>query len=430
MLSHSKTMKKYYKRYIESIIERKLTSSGAILLAGPKFSGKTTTSLLYSKSIYRINTKSIVDITKLNPKLALKGESPHLINEWQKVPDIWNYVKEDLDINYEFGKYILTGSSTPADKSEIQHSGAGRIIPLKMYPMSLYESEDSNGSVSLSDLFKTKKLETESPNSDFALEDIAFLICRGGWPLSLNQDKDNALEITKNYFDGLFYFNDNDNETFRDKKSDVFKMILKSYARNISTEVSTKVIIDDVKQSNERTMDPKTFSNYLNALKNLYIIEDTEAWCPNLRSKTSIASTPTRHFVDTSIACQALDITPDDLLKDINTFGLFFEDITIRDLRIYSSFLNGSIKHYRDNAGLECDAIIHLANGKWAAIEIKLGGNQLVDSGAKKLNLLKNKIKEKSSEREPEFMMILTAFGPLYTREDGILVVPINCLKA
>lgn len=422
-------MKKYYKRYVEKLIEKKLKSSGAVLVAGPKFCGKTTTCSLFAKSIYRINTKSIVTTTRMNPKIALIGDTPHMVDEWQKVPDTWNYIKEDLDIDYQFGKYILTGSSTPADKTEIQHDGAGRIVTLKMRTMSLFESLESNGMISLRELFENKDLNVVSANEKITLEDIAFLICRGGWPLSLMGDKDVALDITKNYYEGLFTFEDSDNEKFRNKKPEVLRMIIRSYARNISTEASLKSIINDVKQSNERTMDEKTFNEYLEALKDLYIIEDMEAWNPNIRSKTSIVSTPTRHFVDTSIACQSLSISPNDLLNDIKSFGLFFEDFAVRDLRIYASVLDGDIRHYRDNAGLECDAIIHLNNGKWGAIEIKLGGNELIDYGAKRLNTLKNKLFEKSNTQAPSFMMILTAYGPCYKRNDGIYVVPINMLR-
>ncbi len=422
-------MKKYYKRYVEKLIEKKLKSSGAVLIAGPKFCGKTTTCSLFAKSIYRINTKSIVTTTRMNPKIALIGDTPHMVDEWQKVPDTWNYIKEDLDIDYQFGKYILTGSSTPADKTEIQHDGAGRIVTLKMRTMSLFESLESNGMISLRELFENKDLNVVSANEKTTLEDIAFLICRGGWPLSLMGDKDVALDITKNYYDGLFTFEDSYNEKFRNKKPEVLRMIIRSYARNISTEASLKSIINDVKQSNERTMDEKTFNEYLEALKDLYIIEDMDAWNPNIRSKTSIVSTPTRHFVDTSIACQSLGISPNDLLNDIKSFGLFFEDFAVRDLRVYASVLDGNIRHYRDNAGLECDAIIHLNNGKWGAIEIKLGGNELIDYGAKRLNTLKNKLLEKSNTQAPSFMMILTAYGPCYKREDGIYVVPINMLR-
>ncbi len=422
-------MKKYYKRYVEKIIDRKMKSSGAILVAGPKFCGKTTTSSLFAKSIYRINTKSIVMTTRLNPRIALSGEVPHMIDEWQKVPDTWNYIKEDLDLDYQFGKYILTGSSTPADKSEILHDGAGRIVTIPMRTLSLFESLESTGEVSLKKLFENENFNIVSANDKFTLEDAAFLICRGGWPLSLMGEKEIALDITKNYYDGLFTFEDSENESFRKKKPEVLRMIIRSYARNISTEASAKSIIDDVRQSNERTMDQKTFSEYLEALKDLYIIEDMEAWNPNIRSKTSIVSTPTRHFIDPSIACQSLGISPNDLLNDIRSFGLFFEDFAVRDLRIYSCVIGGVVKHYRDNAGLECDAVIHLSNGKWGAIEIKLGGNELIEYGANKLNLLKAKITEKSDNPAPSFMMILTAYGPCYKRDDGIYIVPINMLR-
>lgn len=224
-------------------------------------------------------------------------------------------------------------------------------------------------------------------------------------------------------------FEDCGNENFRNKRPDVLKMILRSYARNVSTEASKQSIIEDVRQTNERSMDAKTFDDYLEALQDLYIISDIEAWNPNIRSKTSIRSTPTRHFVDTSIACRALNIFPDDLMNDLESFGLFFEDMAVRDLSIYAQAHGGEVRHYRDRAGLECDAVIHLEDGRWGAVEIKLGGEKLTDDGAKSLNTLKSKINEKSTEPSPSFMMVLTARGPLYQREDGIFVVPINCLK-
>jgi hypothetical protein len=419
----------YYKRYIEKQIERAMHSSGAVLVAGPKFCGKTTTCMLYQKSFVKLNTKQSIAMAKLDPKQALKGEKPRLIDEWQTVPDIWNQIKDDLDFNYQFGKYILTGSSTPADKTEIHHSGAGRISSLNMRPMSLFESLESKGSVSLSDLFDGKGIESFNMNEDFLLDEVAFLICRGGWPVSLVGDRQQALDITRNYYNGLFYFEDSDNEKFRNKKPEVLRMILRSYARNISTEASFQTMIEDVKQSNERTMEAKTFDDYLDALKDLYIIEDIKAWNPNIRSKTSIRSTPTRHFVDTSIACRALNISPDDLMNDIKSFGLFFEDFAVRDLSVYAAAMSGEIKHYRDNTGLECDVVLHLEDGRWAAIEIKLGGDQSIEEGASSLHLLKRKIEEKSDEPSPSFMMVLTAKGPLYRREDGIFVVPINLLK-
>lgn len=420
----------YYERYIEKQIERALRTSGALVVAGPKFCGKTTTCMRYQKSVMKLNTAQTIRMASLNPAMVLKGEKPRLIDEWQKVPDIWNQVKNDLDEEYVFGKYILTGSSTPAEKTQIHHSGAGRITPIKMRPMSLFESKDSKGTVSLSGLFNGVGLEEFDENKEFTLSDVAFLICRGGWPVSVVSPKDIAVEITRNYYNSLFVFEDSDNEKFRNLKPETFRMILRSYARNISSEAPLSTILEDVRQSNERTMDPKTLSTYLDALKDLFILEDMEAWNPNIRSKTSIRSTPTRHFVDPSLACRALNIGPEDLMSDLKSFGLFFEDMAVRDLRIYADTIGGEARHYRDNAGLECDSVIHLENGKWAAVEIKLGGDKLVEEGAVSLNKLKNKMETKSDLPSPVFMMVLTATGPLYRRPDGIFVVPINMLKA
>lgn len=419
----------YYQRLIEKEIEKKLKSSGAIVVAGPKFCGKTTTCLLYQKSFVKLNTKQAITMARMNPKAVLNGEKPRLIDEWQKAPDIWNQVKDDLDFDYQFGKYILTGSSTPADKTEIHHSGAGRIAPIKMRPMSLWESKESKGTVSLSNLFEGG---TEFPwdmNTDFTLDDVAFLICRGGWPISVLAQREIALEITKNYYNGLFVFEDSENERFRNKKPEVLRMILRSYARNISTEAAVSTIISDIRQSNERTMDTKTYDDYMEALKDLYIIEDMDAWNPNIRSKTSIRSTPTRHFVDTSIACRSLGVSPEDLKRDLESFGLFFEDFAVRDLAIYANSLGGTVKHYRDNAGLECDAVVHLEDGRWGGIEIKLGGDDLINDGAKSLKKLRDKIIEKSDEKAPSFLLVLTAVGGAYQREDGVFVTPINLLK-
>ena len=419
----------YYERLIEKEIERKLKSSGAVLVAGPKFCGKTTTCMKYQKSFVKLNTKQAIAMARMDPGGVLDGETPRLIDEWQKAPDIWNQVKDDLDFHYEFGKYILTGSSTPADKTEVHHSGAGRITPVRMRPMSLWESKDSKGTVSLAELFKGGKPIPWDLNPDFSLSDVAHLICRGGWPISVLAPKEIAIEITKNYYNGLFVFEDCENERFRNKNPEIMKMIVRSYARHISTEAAVSTIIADVRQSNERTMDTKTYDDYNEALNDIFIIEDMPAWNPNIRSKTSIRSTPTRHFVDTSIACRALGAGPEDLLHDLESFGLFFEDMAVRDLRIYSDVLGGEVRHYRDNAGLECDAVIHLENGSWGAVEIKLGGDDLIEAGASSLKLLKAKIEEKSNEKSPSFLMVLTAVGGAYQREDGVFVVPINLLK-
>ena len=419
----------YYERLIEKRIERKLKSSGAVLVAGPKFCGKTTTCMLYQNSYIKLNTKQSIAIARLNPKGVLIGEQPRLIDEWQKAPDIWNHIKDDLDFDYQFGKYILTGSSTPADKTDVHHSGAGRIAPLLMRPMTLWESKESNGKVSLANLFEGGTDYPLDMNAEFTLEDVAFLLCRGGWPIAVQAPRDIALEITKNYYGGLFIFEDSENERFRNKKPEVLRMILRSYARNISTEAAVSTIISDIRQSNERSMDTKTYDDYMEALKDLYIIEDMEAWNPNIRSKTSIRSTPTRHFVDTSIACRSLGVNPLDLMNDLESFGLFFEDFAVRDLRVYADSLGGEVKHYRDNSGLECDAVVHLEDGRWGGIEIKLGGDDLINDGAESLKRLRDKIVQKSDEKAPSFLLVLTAVGGAYKREDGVYVAPINMLK-
>lgn len=419
----------YYSRLIEKEIDRKMKSSGAVLVAGPKFCGKTTTCMLYQKSFAKLNTKQAIALAKLNPKSVLSGEKPRLIDEWQTVPDIWNQVKDDLDDSYEFGKYILTGSSTPADKADVHHSGAGRITPVRMRPMTLWESKESKGIVSLEALFGSEVDFAPDTNEDFTLDDIAFLMCRGGWPISVLAGREIALEVTKNYYNSLFLFEDSDNERFRNKKPEVLRMILRSYARHISTESAASTIIEDVKQSNERAMDTKTFDDYMEALRDLFIIDDIAAWNPNIRSKTAIRTSPTRHFVDTSIACRALSIGPEDLIRDLESFGLFFEDFAVRDLSVYAGTLGGEVRHYRDNAGLECDAVVHLEDGRWGAVEIKLGGDKLIEDGASSLKILERKIREKSDEKAPSFLMVLTAVGAAYRRTDGIYVVPINMLR-
>ena len=419
----------YVSRLVEKEIEKKLRTSGAVVVAGPKFCGKTTTCMRYQNSFVKLNTKQSIALAKLDPKSVLVGDNPRLIDEWQTVPDIWNCVKDNLDEEYQFGKFILTGSSTPAEKTDIHHSGAGRITPIKMRPMSLWESGDSNGKVSLLDLFNGGKEFVTDYNDNFNINDVAFLICRGGWPISVLAEKNIAIDVTKNYYNGLFSFEDSDNERFRNKKPEVLRMILRSYARHISTEAAVSTIIDDVKQNNERSMDTKTFAEYMEALQDLYIIDDLQAWNPNIRSKTSIRTTPTRHFVDTSIACRALQIGPEDLTNDLESFGLFFEDFAVRDLSIYTNSLDGEVRHYRDNAGLECDAVIHLEDGRWGAVEIKLGGDKLVEEGAKSLKTLRDKSVEKSDEKAPSFLLVLTAVGGAYRREDGVYVAPINLLK-
>lgn len=420
------SMAEYYKRFVEHGIERKMKSSGAVVIEGPKFCGKTTTALRYANSSIRLNTARSIELAKLETKNILRGETPRVVDEWQTVPEIWNEVKGWIDENPKFGQFILTGSSTPADKSRIYHSGAGRITTVKMRPMSLAESKDSSCTVSLGRLFENPDADVFDENADSGLEKIAHCLCRGGWPLSVLAGKDIALDVTRNYYEGLFNFEYSENEKFRNKNPELMRMILKSYARNISSEAPVKTIQSDVISSNNRSLDRKTLDGYLDALKDLFIIEDVEAWNPNIRSKAAIRTTPTRHFVDTSIAAAVLGISPADLLNDLKSFGLFFEDMAVRDLVIYSSVLGASVKHYRDSSGLECDSIIHFDNGQWAAVEIKLGGEKLIEEGAENLKKLKNIV----DSDKLAFRMILTATGAAYRRKDGIYVVPISCLTA
>ena len=419
----------YLKRYIENEIETALDTSGVVVIAGPKFCGKTETSKKYAKSQYTLDTKKKIELVNSNPESILIGENPRLIDEWQNVPDLWNVAKSEVDNRQnKFGQFIFTGSSTPAEMDDIYHSGAGRIVTIYMRPMSLFESKESKGLISLKELFNGKE-KVFAINEHYLLQDTAFYICRGGWPLSLVDDRNRALKITENYYSTLFNFENSHNKKFRNKKPEIFRMILRSYARNISTEARKKTILNDINMHDERNLDPETFDDYIEALKDLFIIKDIESWNPNFRSKTIIVSSPTRHFVDTSIAAGALNISPDDLINDPETFGFFFEDFAVKELSIYGQALEGELRHFRDGNGLECDAVLHLKSGDYGLIEIKLGGDSLINYGASKLKLLKEKIKE-NNQKMPSFCMILTACGDAYTREDGIHVVPINMLKA
>ncbi len=418
----------YLKRYIEEKIKESLEIIGVVVISGPKYCGKTTTSKLFAKTIYTLDTKSKIEIASINPKSIFNGDTPILIDEWQTVPDLWNVARSEIDSrDNKFGQFIFTGSSTPANKDDIYHNGAGRILTLKMYPLTLSESNESKKIISLKKLFNNEQSINYLENNDISLKDIAFYICRGGWPLSLNEDKEKSLKITNAYCSTLFDFENSKNNKFRNKKKDIFNMIIRSYARNISTEARKLTIIKDINSNDDRNLDLETLDSYLEALNDLYIIQDINAWNLNLRSKTSIITTPTRHFVDTSIAAYSLNISPDDLLNDIKTFGLFFEDFVIKELNVYSQVINGEISHYRDSTGLECDAVIHLKNGKYGLIEIKLGGEDLIKEGIKNLIKLESKIKE-SNNKLPSFKMIITACGPSYLSKEGIAIVPINLL--
>lgn len=423
--------KKYINRLEEKKLERMLNSTGCVVVTGPKFCGKSTMCKRYAKSITELKNTNTINLALSDPKSALKGDNPHLIDEWQKAPEIWNEIKNDLDNDYEFGKYIITGSTTPVDSSKIQHSGAGRIAPLILRPFTLYESNDSKGIVSLSELFEGKKIDTIYENH-YSLSDIAYLICRGGWPISVKADKEYAIDVTKNYYNGLFVIED-ENDDFslllKNKNIDLLKTILKSFARNISTQVKKSKMISDIIESGVRmTLDENTFNDYENILKSLFIIYDLPAWNINLRTTVSVRTAPTRHFFDTSIATSALGIMPIDLINDLNSFGFFFEDLAVRDLMVYASAINGSLKHYRDSANQEVDAIIELPNGTYGAIEVKIYSEKNIKEGVKSLLSFEKKIVN-SGYKAPIFKMVLTSHGPSYTTNEGILVVPITMLK-
>ncbi len=365
-------------------------------------------------------------LAKNAPDLFLEGETPRMIDEWQIIPFIWDQIRFEVDHRGKKGQFILTGSSTPLSDFSYEHSGIGRIVPMKMRPMSLYESKDGNGTVSLEVLFN-RPSEFAPSKCNLCLSDYAYLLCRGGWPGSLGLEREQALEQVYNFYDGLVH--EDINRMFkRIKNPERVKRLLKSYARAVSTETTLKKIRDDLIVNDEESFDEDTVSSYLNALSKLYIIEELPAWNTNLRSKTAIRCSNTRHFVDPSIAVAATGIGPEDLINNLKTFGLWFESMCVRDLRVYSQKLKGDVYHYRDAAGREADAIIHLRNGKWATVEVKLGSQESIDEGATHLLTIKDDI-DKEKTNGPSFLMILTATPYAYIRPDGVYVVPLGCLK-
>ncbi len=427
--------KVYIERLMESVLEAKLNSCGCVLVTGPKFCGKSTMCLRHAKSVTELKTQNDIDVAKADPKSALKGETPHLIDEWQKSPDIWNQIKKDLDNDYIFGKYIITGSTTPVDSDKIQHSGAGRIVSMALKPFTLYESGESLGNVSLKSLLEGDEFAFETAfenDNPVGLDDIAFYICRGGWPIALKAKKDYAIEVTRNYYDGLFRIEDESDDFMlflKGKNVDLLKLILKCYARNISTQAKKTKMIADILTSGIRSkLDEDTFSSYEKTLKDLFLIYDLPAWNLNLRSSAVVRTAPTHHFYDPSIAAAALGISPGDLLRDLNSFGLFFEDLAVRDLSVYASTFGASLKHYRDSSGQEVDVIVESSNGEYGAIEIKLAGEENIEDGASSLNRFEKRLCE-SGLKLPKFKMVITSNGTCRKRDDGIYVVPLTCLK-
>lgn len=422
-------MKEYYQRVSDKVLLDHLESKGAVLIEGAKWCGKTTSAKHIAKSVIEMDrpdmTEQYQQMARINPSNLLEGEVPHLIDEWQIATNIWNAVRYEVDRRGEFGQFILTGSSVPAALDESMHTGTGRIVRMQMRPMSLFESKDSTGQVSLMDLFNKKDISAVDNHS---IDEIAFLICRGGWPAALNHSKKVALKQAFDYYDAVV--NDDISRVDRVKRdSERTKRILKSYARNVATQASLETIRSDIISNDVETFDKEALYGYLNALKRIFVIEDSPAWNPNLRSKTAIRTSDTRYFVDPSIAVAALGLGPTDLVNNLELMGLIFENLCVRDLRIYADALDGSVYHYRDKTGLECDAVIHLRNGSYGLVEVKLGGDQSINEGAESLLKLTSKI-DTEKMKKPAFLMVLCGVAPFaYKREDGVFVVPITCLK-
>lgn len=418
---------KYYRRILDSVLQDYLDSSGAVLIEGAKYCGKTTTGEQHAASVLYMHEPAMreqnIAAAKLMPERLLAGPTPRLIDEWQLAPELWDAVRFTVDQRKAFGQFILTGSSTPNDQMKRYHSGTGRIARLTMRPMSLVESEDSSGEVSLKSLFEQPdKISGLNPQT---IPDMAYLICRGGWPSSLDQKSSIALRKAFHYVDSIV---ESDLSLVDGIERDPVRVtaLLRSYARHVGTQTPLTALVEDLKNNEAQAISKETVYDYVNALKRAFVIEDLNAWNPRLRSKTAVRTSDTHFFVDPSIGAAALRIGPEDLLNDLQTMGFFFEALCIRDLRVYTEALDGDIFHYRDYNNLECDAVLHLKNGRYALIEVKLGEAEF-DIAADNLTTLKQKI-DSEHMSEPSFMMILSGTRYAYRREDGIYVVPVGCL--
>ncbi len=423
-------MAKYKHRIADRLLERKLAGKGAVLIEGPKWCGKTTTAEQHANSLLYMTESGKIEqhlqLARLNPALLLEGKKPRLIDEWQVAPSLWDSIRFESDHSSSLGLFILTGSAVPADLSQVVHTGTGRIGWLRMRPMSLWESEDSTGEVSLEELFTTPAIIKGT--SAINLEKIAFLTCRGGWPLAVNMKSDIALDQAFDYVDAVEKRDVSLADGVNRDPSRTHRL-LRSYARHQGSQANYATIKADLQANEAESFSEETIASYINALKKIFVIEDSEAWNPNLRSKSAIRTSDTRYFSDPSIATAALGLGPSDLINDLNTFGLIFETLCVRDLRVYAEALNGKVYHFRDKNGLECDAVIHLRNGSYGLVEIKIGGDNLIEEGAKTLKDLAGKI-DLDRMKSPSFLMVLTAVGTYaYRREDGVYVVPVGCLK-
>ena len=424
-------MNAYKTRIFDAILREELSVTGAVLVEGAKWCGKTTTSEQTAKSVLYLDDPDRSEAYLLQARTApgklLKGATPRLLDEWQRAPSLWDAVRYEVDHADGPGRFILTGSSVPPNTDEMKHSGAGRFSWLRMRTMSLWESGDSSGEVSLSSLFDGHDPSGGEP-SVRDLEEIAFLLCRGGWPYVSGMKSRAALRRAFSYLDATVKSDVSRCDGVQ-KDEGRARRLLRSYARLQGTQTSASVIRADMRANDGEGIGEDTVYSYTNALRRIFVIEDMPAWCPDLRSKSAVRTSDTRYFTDPSIATAALDVGPGELMGDIKTFGLLFETMAIRDLRVYADALSGSVSHFLDANGLECDAVVHLHGGKYGLVEIKLGGKELVEKGAASLKKLALKL-DMSKMRKPSFMMVLTAVGDVaYKREDGVIVCPISALK-
>ena len=423
-------MKVYRKRIADQLLARKLASKGAVLIEGPKWCGKTTTAEQAAKSILYMsdpeNEKQNLLMADINPKALLEGTAPRLIDEWQIAPRLWDAVRFEVDQRDGPGQFILTGSAVPASTENIHHTGTGRFSWLMMRPMSLYESGESSGEISLKSLFETPAEITAKNN--LSLNEIAFLTCRGGWPGAYSLKDSAALDQAFDYFDAVVKSDISRVDGVK-RNPDRVRRLMCSYARHQGTPASLITIRNDIAANDIDSLQEDTVFSYISALKKIFVVEDMSAWNPNLCSKTAIRTSDTRYYVDPSIGTAALGLGPRELMNDLSTFGLFFETLCVRDLRVFADALDGKVYHYRDKNGLECDAVIHLRNGSYGLIEIKLGGDEGIEEGASSLKVFQNKI-DTDRMKAPAFLMVLTATGQYaYRRKDGVYVVPIGCLR-
>lgn len=427
----------YRKRIVDQLLLELLDSCGTVLVEGSKWCGKTTTAEQAAGSaVYMADPEDgprNIQLAKTSPKYLLQGDTPRLIDEWQVVPPLWDAVRFEVDHRRSVGQFILTGSAVPVQRDEIIHTGTGRIVSMVMRPMSLYESGDSTGEVSLQDLFEQPVQLTAKAN--LTIDSLAFVLCRGGWPFAIDmRSQRSALKQATIYYQGVVGSGTGEGSDVsradnvrRDPER--VKRLMRSLSRHQGTQASLATIYQDLQGNDDGSLNEDTIASYIKALKRIFVVEDMPAWNPNLRSKTAVRTSDTRYFVDPSIAVAALGIGPKDLINDLETFGLLYETMAVRDLRVYAEALDGMVYHYRDKNNLECDAVIHLRDGHYGLVEIKLGGSDLIEQGASSLKTLAQKI-DTTRMPAPSFLMVLVGVGNYaYRREDGVYVIPIGCLR-